>query len=73
MTTMKAVQIHAYGEPEVLSYEETARPAPKPDEVLIHVHAAAINPFDSAIRAGLMQEMISCYAAKFNKLYYLYF
>jgi len=58
MTTMKAVQIHAYGEPEVLSYEETARPAPKPDEVLIHVHAAAINPFDSAIRAGLMQEMI---------------
>lgn len=58
MTTMKAVQIHAYGEPEVLSYEETARPAPKPDEVLIHVHAAAINPFDSAIRAGSMQEMI---------------
>ncbi len=35
MTTMKAVQIHAYGDPEVLSYEETARPEPKPNEVLI--------------------------------------
>jgi NADPH:quinone reductase-like Zn-dependent oxidoreductase len=56
MTMMKAVQIHAYGEPKVLSYEETARPAPKPDEVLIHVHAAAINPLDSMIRAG--SEMI---------------
>jgi NADPH:quinone reductase-like Zn-dependent oxidoreductase len=58
MTTMKAVKIHDYGQPEVLSYEETARPVPKSDEVLIRVHAAAINPFDSAVRAGSMQEMI---------------
>jgi NADPH:quinone reductase-like Zn-dependent oxidoreductase len=49
---MKAVQIHAYGGPEVLAYEETDLPQIAADEVLIRVHAAAINPVDWKIREG---------------------
>jgi NADPH:quinone reductase and related Zn-dependent oxidoreductases len=51
---MKAVRIHSYGGPEVLSYEEMPRPTPGPGEVLIRVHATSVNPFDIAARNGYM-------------------
>ena len=51
---MKAVRIHSYGGPEVLSYEDTTRPTPGPGEVLIRVHATSVNPFDVAARNGYM-------------------
>ena len=54
MTTMKAVRIHAYGGPDVLTYEDAPRPAAGPGEVLIRVHATTVNPFDCAVRAGYM-------------------
>ena len=38
--TMKAVRIHAFGGPEELRYEDAPRPAPKPGEVLIRIHAS---------------------------------
>lgn len=44
MATMKAVRIHGYGGPEVLQYEDAPRPAPRPGEVLIRVHATGVNP-----------------------------
>jgi len=50
--TMKAVQIHSFGGPEVLQYEETSRPEPGALEVLVHVHAAGVNPVDWKIREG---------------------
>jgi NADPH:quinone reductase-like Zn-dependent oxidoreductase len=43
---MKAVTIHQYGEPEVLTLENLPSPTPSGDEVLIKVHAASINPVD---------------------------
>jgi NADPH:quinone reductase-like Zn-dependent oxidoreductase len=49
---MKAVRIHSYGGPEVLSFEEAPRPTPGPGEVLIRVHATSVNPFDIAARNG---------------------
>lgn len=52
MATMKAVRIHAYGEPAVLVYEDAPRPEPKAGEVLVRVHAAGVNPVDSKTRAG---------------------
>src|SRR6266513_1503785 len=48
---MKAVVVHAYGGPEVLKYEDLPRPAPKENEVLVQVIAAAVNPVDSAARS----------------------
>lgn len=51
---MKAVRIHSYGGPEVLSYEDTPRPVPGAGEVLIRVHATSVNPFDVAARNGYM-------------------
>ena len=52
MTTMKAVRMHEYGAPEVLKYEDAPRPEPASGEVLVRVHAAAVNPVDWKIRAG---------------------
>lgn len=43
---MKAVVARCYGSPDVLSLEQLAKPTPADDEVLIKVHAAALNPVD---------------------------
>lgn len=50
MATMKAVQIHAVGDVDVLKYEEVERPEPRAGEVLVRVRAAGINPMDSISR-----------------------
>ena len=51
---MKAVRIHDYGAVDVLVYEDAPRPEVGEGEVLISVHATAVNPFDCAVRAGYM-------------------
>jgi NADPH:quinone reductase-like Zn-dependent oxidoreductase len=51
-TTMKAVRIHAFGGPEVLQYEDAPRPVAKTGEVLIRIHASAVNPADWKLRSG---------------------
>jgi NADPH:quinone reductase-like Zn-dependent oxidoreductase len=43
---MKAVVARCYGSPDVLSLEELAKPTPADDQLLIKVHAAAVNPVD---------------------------
>jgi NADPH:quinone reductase-like Zn-dependent oxidoreductase len=43
---MKAIMYHEYGGPEVLRLEDTTKPEPKDDQVLVHVRAAALNPYD---------------------------
>lgn len=50
MATMKAVQIHAFGDVDVLTYEEVERPEPQAGEVLVRVRAAGINPVDYVSR-----------------------
>lgn len=54
MESMKAVRIHAYGDREVLAYEDTPCPEYGPDEVLIRILATSVNPFDWAARNGYM-------------------
>jgi NADPH:quinone reductase-like Zn-dependent oxidoreductase len=50
--TMKAVRIHAFGGPEELKYEDVPRPAAKAGEVLVRIHASAVNPSDWKFRNG---------------------
>lgn len=49
---MKAVQLHEFGGPEVLRYEDALRPIASGGEVLVRVHAASINPPDLYLRDG---------------------
>jgi NADPH:quinone reductase-like Zn-dependent oxidoreductase len=52
---MKAVRIHQFGGPEVLTYEEISDPQPGKDQVLVRVHACALNHLDVFVRKGLPQ------------------
>jgi NADPH:quinone reductase-like Zn-dependent oxidoreductase len=52
MATMQAVRFHSYGDPGVLRVEQVPRPQAGPDEVLIQVQAAGVNPLDWKVRAG---------------------
>jgi NADPH:quinone reductase-like Zn-dependent oxidoreductase len=54
MTFMKAVRIHAFGDPGVLTYEDAPRPRAGEDEVLIRIFATSVNPFDCVARAGYL-------------------
>lgn len=58
MSTMKAVRIHSFGGPEVLSYEDAPRPPLNDDDVMIRVHGAGVNPVDWKIREGYLKEMM---------------
>jgi NADPH:quinone reductase-like Zn-dependent oxidoreductase len=58
MPSMKAVRIHRYGGPEVLTYEDAPKPEPAPGEVLLRVHATSVNPIDWKIRAGHLQAFL---------------
>jgi NADPH:quinone reductase-like Zn-dependent oxidoreductase len=50
--TMKAIQFHAFGGPEVLRYEDVPIPEVKAGEVLVRVHAIGLNPPDWYLREG---------------------
>ena len=53
----KAVRFDDYGGIEVLEVRDVARPEPGPDQVLVAVRAAGINPSEAKIREGLVREI----------------
>ena len=50
---MKAVRVHAHGEPDVLLYEDAPDPEPKANEALVRVAATGVNYIDVYHRTGL--------------------
>src|ERR1700735_197852 len=50
---MKAVRIHEFGGPAVLTYEDAPYPHLRKDQVLVRVRACALNHLDVWVRKGL--------------------
>jgi NADPH2:quinone reductase len=49
---MKAIRIHAFGEPDVMQFEDIPDPVVGDGQVIVKVHAAGVNPLDTYLRAG---------------------
>ncbi len=49
---MKAILVREFGGPEVLKLEEVPTPKPAAAQVLVRIHAAGVNPYDTYMRAG---------------------
>jgi len=56
---MKALVFNRYGGPDQVAFADIPRPVPAPDEILVQVHAAGLNPVDNKIRAGEMKPLLS--------------
>lgn len=50
---MRAAVVSTFGGPEAVEVVDTERPEPGPSQVRIKVAAAALNPVDAGVRAGL--------------------
>jgi NADPH2:quinone reductase len=49
---MKAILVHEFGGPEVLKLEDVPTPRPQANQVLVRIHAAGVNPYDTYMRNG---------------------
>jgi NADPH:quinone reductase-like Zn-dependent oxidoreductase len=49
---MKAVRIHRFGPPDVISLDDVPKPQPGRGEVVVQVNAAGVGPWDALIRSG---------------------
>lgn len=52
MVVMRAIVVREFGGPEVLQIGESPEPTAGPGQVVVRVHAAGINPFDTYMRTG---------------------
>jgi NADPH2:quinone reductase len=49
---MKGILVREFGGPEVLRLEEISKPNPTAGQVLVRIHAAGVNPYDTYMRTG---------------------
>jgi NADPH:quinone reductase-like Zn-dependent oxidoreductase len=55
---MKALVLKRYGGADPLAFTDVPRPTIKPDEMLVHVHAAGLNPIDYMIPKGMFKPIL---------------
>lgn len=55
---MKALTFKRYGKSPEIGFAEVPRPTLKPDELLVQVHAAALNPIDNMIPTGTFKAVL---------------
>jgi NADPH:quinone reductase-like Zn-dependent oxidoreductase len=55
---MKALILKKYGGPDQLVFADVPKPALKPDEILVQVHAVGLNPVDTMIPKGAFKPIL---------------
>jgi NADPH:quinone reductase-like Zn-dependent oxidoreductase len=55
---VKALVFKRYGGPDQVAFADTPRPVPKPNEILVQVHAAGLNPIDTMIPKGTFKRIL---------------
>jgi NADPH:quinone reductase-like Zn-dependent oxidoreductase len=55
---MKALTFKRYGKSPEIGFADMPRPTPKPDDLLVQVHAASVNPIDNMIPTGLFKAVV---------------
>lgn len=55
---MKALVFKRYGGPDQIAFADIPRPVPKPDEILVMVHAVGLNPIDTMIPKGTFKPIL---------------
>ncbi|PPT20337.1 NADPH:quinone oxidoreductase [Xanthomonas arboricola] len=55
---MKALTFKRYGKSPDIGFSERARPTLQPDELLVEVHAAGVNPIDNMIPTGIFKPVV---------------
>jgi NADPH:quinone reductase-like Zn-dependent oxidoreductase len=55
---MQALTFKRYGKSCEIGLAEVPRPKPKPDELLVEVHAASVNPIDNMIPTGMFKAVL---------------
>jgi len=55
---MKALTFQRYGKSPGLGITDVPRPALKPDDVLVEVHAAGVNPIDNMLMTGAFKPVV---------------
>ena len=55
---MKALVFKRYGGPDQIMLADIPRPVPRPDEILVQVHAAGLNPIDYTIPKGTFKPIL---------------
>lgn len=55
---MKAAQIKEYGHADQFVVSDIDKPAVSAGKVLVEVHSASVNPFDTMVREGYLKDMV---------------
>jgi NADPH:quinone reductase-like Zn-dependent oxidoreductase len=55
---MKALIFKRYSKPDQVELADIARPKPAPNEILVEVHAAGLNPIDNMIPKGTFKPIL---------------